>query len=267
MSTSDELNDDGRLGTPSPDFEPTLYGLAAVVYAERDGQILLLKRAGGALSGQWFLPGGAVEPGELPEAAARRELVEESGLDVDGELELVGAYPIWVYGGDCLQLSYRGTLAEGDVVVSDEHEGARWVDPVDMRSLLTDEVIDAMAAGNERVAALVHGVRTDLDRYIARIGRRTGAMRSRLSAPRRRIARVSRSRNTFVPRSNATSPGTGRSRPSPGGLRSEPRRAWLGQHSCGRGCGRGTSPRRRDPKGGASRPRRRAWRASVATLA
>jgi 8-oxo-dGTP pyrophosphatase MutT (NUDIX family) len=171
MSTSDEANDDARLGTASPDFQPTLYGLAAVVYAERDGQILLLKRAGGALSGQWFLPGGAVEPGELPEVAARRELIEESGLDIDGELELVGAYPIWVYGGDCLQLSYRGALADGDVVVSDEHDGARWVDPVDMRALLTDEVIDAMAQGNERVAALVHGVRTDLDRYIVRIGR------------------------------------------------------------------------------------------------
>ncbi len=171
MPTSDEANDDARLGTASPDFQPTRYGLAAVVYAERDGQILLLKRAGGALSGQWFLPGGAVEPGELPEDAARRELIEESGLDIDGELELVGAYPIWVYGGDCLQLSYRGALADGDVFVSDEHDGARWVDPVDMRSLLTDDVIEATAAGNERVAALVHGVRTDLDRYIARIGR------------------------------------------------------------------------------------------------
>ena len=58
--------------------------------------------------------------------------------------------------------------------MSDEHDGARWVDPVDMRALLTDEVIEAMAAGNERVAALVHGVRTDLDRYLVRIGRRAG---------------------------------------------------------------------------------------------
>jgi 8-oxo-dGTP diphosphatase len=171
MPTDDVTTGDERLGHASPDFQPTLYGLAAVVYAERDGQILLLKRAGGALSGQWFLPGGAVEPGELPEVAARRELVEEAGLDIDGDLELVGAYPIWVYGGDCLQLSYRGALADGEVVVSDEHDGARWVDPVEMRALLTDEVIDALAEGNERVAALVRSVRTDLDRYIARIKR------------------------------------------------------------------------------------------------
>jgi 8-oxo-dGTP diphosphatase len=169
--TAEEPTDD-RLGTLSHEFHPTLYALAAVVYAERDGKILLLKRAGGALSGQWFLPGGAVEPGERPETAARRELCEETGLDIVGDLELVGAYPIWVYGGDCLQLSYRGTLTDGEVVVSDEHSGARWVDPVDQRALMTDEVIEALAQGNERVAELVRNVRADLDCYLARIGRR-----------------------------------------------------------------------------------------------
>jgi hypothetical protein len=40
-----------------------------------------------------------------------------------------------------------------------------------MRAGLTDEVIDVLAAGNERVGALVRHIRTDLDRYLARIGR------------------------------------------------------------------------------------------------
>lgn len=159
------------LGTPDGSFNVRLYGLSAVVYAERGNEILLLKRAGGALSGQWFLPGGAVEGDELPEEGARRELVEESGLDIVGDLELVGAYPIWVYGGDCLQLSYRGQVADGDPVVSHEHDGARWVDPVELRSGLTDEVIDGIASGNQRVADLVRNVRIDLDRYLRRVAR------------------------------------------------------------------------------------------------
>jgi 8-oxo-dGTP diphosphatase len=151
-----------------------MYALSAVVYAERDGQILLLERAGGsAMAGQWFLPGGAVEDDELPEDAARRELLEESGLEIDGELEIVGAYPMWVYGGHCLQLSYRGRLRDGDVVVSAEHEGARWVDPVEYRAVFTDEVIEALALGNERVASLVRRIRADFDRYLAQIGRRS----------------------------------------------------------------------------------------------
>jgi 8-oxo-dGTP diphosphatase len=162
---------DGVLGSAGGDFDVQLYGLSAVVYAERGDEILLLKRQGGALSGQWFLPGGAVERGELPEDGARRELVEETGLDVDGELELVGAYPIWVYGGDCLQLSYRAPVRDGDVVVSDEHSAARWVDPVAMRASMSDDVIDALADGDERVSTLLRRIRVDLDRYLRRVGR------------------------------------------------------------------------------------------------
>lgn len=162
---------DDVLGTAHPDFTPTLYALSAVVYAERDGQILLLKRAGGALAGQWFLPGGVVEDGELPEDGARRELLEESGLRIDGDLELVGAYPMWVYGGLCLQLSYRGRVDSGAVALSHEHDDQMWVDPIDMRELLTDEVIESIARGDERVTQLVQRIRSDLHLYLRRIGR------------------------------------------------------------------------------------------------
>lgn len=162
---------DDILGAPDPSFDVQLYGLSAVVYAERGDEILLLKRAGGAMSGQWFLPGGAVDRDELPEDGARRELQEESGLDIDGDLELVGAYPMWVYGGDCLQLSYRGRVTSGDAVVSHEHDDVRWVDPVELRATFTDELIDALSAGNPKVGDLVRHVRIDLDRYLRRVGR------------------------------------------------------------------------------------------------
>lgn len=163
---------DDVLGTADPDLDVQRYALSAVVYAERGDEILLLRRAAGAMSGQWFLPGGAVERDELPEEAARRELREESGLELAEDLELVGAYPIWVYGGDCLQLSYRARVAGGgDVVVSDEHSGARWIDPARLRGNMSDAALDALAAGNEVVAAMLGHIRADLDRYLHRIGR------------------------------------------------------------------------------------------------
>lgn len=56
----------------------------ALVIVVRDGRVLVTKRPAEAhMGGLWELPGGKVRPGEEPEAAARRELLEETGLRVD----------------------------------------------------------------------------------------------------------------------------------------------------------------------------------------
>jgi mutator protein MutT len=48
-----------------------------------DGRILLVERGKEPLKGYWSLPGGIVETGEKLEEAIRREVAEETGLDVD----------------------------------------------------------------------------------------------------------------------------------------------------------------------------------------
>ena len=155
----------------SSEFEPAKYALSAVVYAERGDEILLLQRAeGSAMAGQWFLPGGFVEAGELPEEGARRELFEEGGVHIEGDLEIIGCYPMHIYGHDTLQVSFRGRVAAGEVTISHEHDGARWAKASDMRAVLTDEVIAEMAGGREDVARLLGHIRIDLDRYLARVG-------------------------------------------------------------------------------------------------
>jgi 8-oxo-dGTP diphosphatase len=57
---------------------------------ERD--VLLVNRAQDPFAGMWALPGGFVEEGETLESAARRELLEETGLEPSGELEQIGTY-------------------------------------------------------------------------------------------------------------------------------------------------------------------------------
>ena len=59
-----------------------------VVFDER-GYVLLIRRKHDPFMGSYALPGGFVEVGERVEEACRRELKEETGLDV-GALRLIG---------------------------------------------------------------------------------------------------------------------------------------------------------------------------------
>ncbi len=56
-----------------------------------DGKVLLVKRGREPFKGQWALPGGMIEEGETAEQCARREMREETGLDVE-PVKLVGVY-------------------------------------------------------------------------------------------------------------------------------------------------------------------------------
>lgn len=56
---------------------------ARILLRDPAGRVLLFRFAPGDRPAFWATPGGAVDPGESFEAAARRELLEETGLDLD----------------------------------------------------------------------------------------------------------------------------------------------------------------------------------------
>jgi ADP-ribose pyrophosphatase YjhB (NUDIX family) len=62
-----------------PDASAATLAVGAVVVDER-GRVLLVRRAKPPGAGTWTLPGGRVEPGESLEAAAVREVHEETGV-------------------------------------------------------------------------------------------------------------------------------------------------------------------------------------------
>ena len=56
-------------------------GVGAVVV--RDGKALIIKRAHEPRKGEWSLPGGLLELGESLQDAVRREIKEETNLDIE----------------------------------------------------------------------------------------------------------------------------------------------------------------------------------------
>lgn len=77
----------------SPDNAGFAVTADVVVFAQHEGQtrVLLVKRANEPFKGRWGLPGGFVEIDEDLADAARRELAEETGVEVDVVRQL-GAY-------------------------------------------------------------------------------------------------------------------------------------------------------------------------------
>ena len=65
----------------------------------------------------WTLPGGGIEPGESPEDAVRREVLEEVGLQVT-DLEHVFDYPYFSGITACFQVQ----VAPGDPRLGVDHD-------------------------------------------------------------------------------------------------------------------------------------------------
>lgn len=60
------------------------YPIPAVgVIVEREGKILLIKKGRGIFLNQWCIPGGKIELGEQINETIKREILEETCLEVD----------------------------------------------------------------------------------------------------------------------------------------------------------------------------------------
>ena len=65
--------------------ERPVVGIGGVAISE--GRVLLIRRGGPPLEGEWSIPGGMLEVGETLHQAVRRELAEETGMEIRvGEL-------------------------------------------------------------------------------------------------------------------------------------------------------------------------------------
>src|SRR3954454_9878268 len=130
-------------------------GVSACVW--RDGHVLLVQRSKPPFVGVWSLPGGQVEFGEPLKVAARRELMEETG--VDAQLEILAevadvirrdhaGLPVFHFAVVC----FTGRWISGEAQAGDDALAASWTS---LEELATLAMTDGTAEIIRRAAKLV----------------------------------------------------------------------------------------------------------------
>lgn len=111
--------------TPS---DPPQVGVGVAV---TDGtQILLVKRGRDPGRGLWAVPGGKVHRGETLKQAARREVMEETGLETEiGDVVWVGEHLSDTH--HIVLIDFEGTPIGGTLAAADDADEARWVELAD----------------------------------------------------------------------------------------------------------------------------------------
>ncbi len=106
----------------------TIRVVAAVIKATNDNGekiIFATERGYGEFKGGWEFPGGKIEPGEMPQQALCREIMEELDTKIQvGDLidTIEYDYPAFHLSMDCFWCE----VLSGNLVLK-EHEAARWL--------------------------------------------------------------------------------------------------------------------------------------------
>ncbi|GAA3298368.1 NUDIX domain-containing protein [Dactylosporangium vinaceum] len=114
----------------------------AAVVTDRHNRVLVIQRRD---NGAWQLPGGILELDESPQTGVRREVREETGVDVESE-RLTGIYKNMALG--VVALVFRARLIAGTPTETDESAAVAWwtADQVvaDMSEVFAVRILDAL---------------------------------------------------------------------------------------------------------------------------
>ncbi len=125
----------------------------------RDDRVLLIRRGKEPLRGQWLVPGGTVELGESLEEALRRELREETGVEVViGDVLLVfdriDRAPDGTVRWHYVIVDFLCTWTAGEAVAGSDAEAVAWATQAELDGYrLPAKAREVVAAGFARAAA------------------------------------------------------------------------------------------------------------------
>jgi 8-oxo-dGTP diphosphatase len=118
---------------------PILAVSAAII---RDGKVLIVRRAREPARGLYTLPGGGVEVGETLFEAVKREVREETALEVEpvglaGYREAIGRDGAGRVERHFVILPFAARWIAGEPVLSEELSEAVWLDPAAIAGFAT----------------------------------------------------------------------------------------------------------------------------------
>ena len=126
--------------------------LAVFSLVEQSLRVLLIRRGREPFAGKWAIPGGFLEMDEPAEAGARRELREETGLEIAGPVEPIGffAKPGRDPRGRTITLAHAAVVRPGEHKTQggDDAAEAAWIKTGDSIDLAFDhaEILDQALA-------------------------------------------------------------------------------------------------------------------------
>lgn len=96
------------------------------VALEKKGRFLIIKRSEtGPHPGIWEFPSGRIDPGEIPEDTAKREVLEETGLKIH-DIQFIGTSDRFPDNRHCHIHHFHTTAFSGELTLSKEHSDALW---------------------------------------------------------------------------------------------------------------------------------------------
>lgn len=140
------------------DAVPRMPTAAVGLICFRGDDVLLVRRAKPPRQDGWSLPGGRIEWGETAQAAALRELKEETGCgaEIVGLIDVVDAIVAgaeqtpW---GHYVLIDYAARWTAGEPVAGDDAYDARFFAPKEIEGLgLWDETLRVIEAARAMVA-------------------------------------------------------------------------------------------------------------------
>lgn len=138
------------------DFVPvlgkTVTYIVAVVLINEQNEVLMIQEAKKSCAGKWYLPAGRMESGETIVQAARREVLEETGM----EIEVTTLLGLECAGGSWFRFVCTGRTVGGELKTPQKADSeslqAKWVSNLNELNLRATDILPLIDLGRNYMA-------------------------------------------------------------------------------------------------------------------